>query len=169
LDPVQGLLGAVEQVGEELKACYPWETLDSVALFLFSGKPPSIEPIRCVNGGGPAAVNAGTIQFMPFVSEQTILNTLKNYRAYFLNKPRQKIPTAKTLKAFLFVLDQIDIEGRFPSWPTLLSLWNETYPAEKFSDRSALRRAYIRAEAALLANPLSWRHGNELTPATRRY
>ncbi len=39
--------------------------------------------------------------------------------------------------------------GQTPKWAELTKRWNKLYPEQDFKDRSALRRAYMRAEERL--------------------
>lgn len=151
---------ALENVVGELAGSYPWPFPYEIQRFVLSGDPPSIEPVRSGAVGAESQANSGVIAFMPFVSEQTVLNAFKRYRAYLLNRPRQKASSEKSLRIFTFTLSQVSEEGKFPSWADLLTLWNRAYPDEKLSDRSALRRTYIRVEKALLEHPDRWRNGN---------
>ena len=51
---------------------------------------------------------------------------------------------------FRFVTEYTE-PGKKPKWAELTRRWNELYTNQKFVDRSALRRAYKRAERRLAA------------------
>ena len=111
-------------------------------VFVISGRPPRLaKPLSATSNMGNATYS---LTFLPWISEETIL------RAYRATRERGTLPGDKTVRVLRFVSGQADEDGCLPSWSTLLDRWNEANPDERFSDRSALRRAYIRAVEALV-------------------
>ncbi len=131
----------LEKLAEWLMDKYTWKHVEDVVVFLISGRPPRlVEPLRVTR-----YMNDNfSISFSSWVSEETVLRA---YRATHPPYPRQ--PRDKTMRVFRFVLEQMDEEGRLPSWDKLLDRWNTANPSEAFSHRSALYKAYTRPARAL--------------------
>ena len=112
-------------------------------VFLISGRPPRLaetaEPLSATHNIGHATAS---LTFSPWISEKTIMRAFRVVRGPSLGD--------KTVRVLRFVSGQADQEGRLPSWPALLNRWNAANPDEKYSDRSALSKAYGRAIVALV-------------------
>jgi hypothetical protein len=82
---------------------------------------------------------------LPWVSERTVRYAYRSIQ-HSDNRPLGN----KSLSAFRFV-DKHTEPGRTPKWAELVDQWNRKHPEEgdKFTDRSALRKAYKRAEKRL--------------------
>ncbi len=133
----------LETLGEWLADKYPWENVGDAAVFLISGRPPRLaEPLSAAHNVGNETYS---ITFSLWVSEETVLRA---YRT--IQSAHRRPPGGKTLRVLHFVSEQTDQEGALPPWSELLDRWNEANPNERFSDRSALRRAYRRAVEALV-------------------
>jgi len=137
---------------ELLMHLFPWNHAGKIALFLIAGKPPPDVP-DAINWAMHRDSGTFSIKFLPWVSRETILSAYRDVRRFV---DANQLPKGdKTLRVFHFVVDQADRDGNLPSWPELLRRWNDTHPAEKekFSDRSAIRRAYMRAVDAMTPYP----------------
>jgi len=136
---------------ELLMHLFPWNHAGEVALFLIAGSPPPHvpDPIRW-----SMHRDSGTfsIDFLPWVSKETILGAYRDVRLFV---DANQLPKDKTLRVFHFVVDQADRDSNFPPCSELLRRWNDTHPEEKekFSDRSAIRRAYMRAVDVMTPYP----------------
>jgi hypothetical protein len=130
----------LEILGEWLAARYPWENVGDAVVFLISGRPPRLaQPLSAISNMGNATYS---LTFSPWISEETLMRA---YRAIRVTPPGDK-----TVRVLRFVSGQADEEGRLPTWTTLCDRWNAANPDEKFSDRSALYKAYRRAVEALV-------------------
>jgi hypothetical protein len=133
----------LETVGKWLTDVYPWESVGDAIVFLVSGKPPRLAESLSVG------INMGSatysITFAPWVTEETVSRAYRETQ-----HSRHRLPQYKTVQVLRFVSEQTDEGGRLPSWATLLDRWNRANPTQRFSDRSALRRAYLRAIEALV-------------------
>jgi hypothetical protein len=137
----------LEFLGEWLATRYPWKNVGDAVVFLISGRPPRLaQPLRATQNDANAAYS---IIFSPWISEETVVRAYRNIQAIHL-----RLPGNKTLRVLRFVSGQADDDGDLPTWSTLCDRWNAANPAERFKDRSALRRAYRRAVEALLARHL---------------
>jgi hypothetical protein len=58
-------------------------------------------------------------------------------------------PTNEALDLLEFVLEHTDEAGKCPPWEKLRVLWNERFPARKFTTYSGIRRAHTRAKDKL--------------------
>ena len=58
-------------------------------------------------------------------------------------------PTNEALNLLEFVLEHTDEAGKCPPWEKLRVLWNERFPARKFTTYSGIRRAHTRAKEKL--------------------
>jgi len=125
-------------------------------VFLISGRPPRLaEPLSATLQEENATYS---ITFLPWVSEETIS------RAYHLIRSwHGRLPGDKTIRVLRFVVQQTDEEGYPPTWSTLLSRWNVANPDDRFTDRSALRKAHRRAVEALVPPYLSPLAENAIT------
>jgi hypothetical protein len=140
----EGYFGAqLETLGSWLAAKYPWKGVGDAVVFLISGRPPRLaetaEPLSATDNIGHAT---HSLTFSPWISEKTIVRAFRVLRG--------RSPGDKTVRVLRFVSGQADEEGRLPSWPALLNRWNAANPDEKYSDRSALSKAYTRAVDALV-------------------
>ncbi len=130
----------LETLGEWLADKYPWENVEDAVVFLISGRPPRLaQPLSATENTRNATYS---LTFSPWISEETLMRA---YRAI-----RGPSPGDKTVRVLHFVSGQADDDGVLPSWTTLCNRWNAANPDEKFSDKSALRRAYRRAVEALV-------------------
>lgn len=136
----------LEDLGRWLIGHYPWPLRDA-AWFALTGEPPEIEPIRISGRESDGMYN---IAFAPWISEKTIRLAYRSVQVGD-NRPLG----SKSLNAFRFVDEQTEL-GQIPKWTELTAQWNEQHPNDKFTDRSALRRAYKRAERRLAS---TWING----------
>jgi len=133
----------LEELGEWLVDKYPWENVGDAVVFLISGRPPRLaKPLRASHDDGTATYS---ITFSSWVSEETILRAYHNIRSI-----HPRLPGDKTVRVLRFVSEQTDGDGHLPTWDTLLNRWNAANPDDRFTDRSALRKAYRRAVEALV-------------------
>jgi hypothetical protein len=123
---------------------YPWASIEDVEVFLISGRPPRLaEPLRATQDDANAAYS---ITFSPWISEETVVRAYRNIKSL-----HRRLPRDKTLRVLHFVSEQVNDKGVLPSWGTLYDRWNAANPeVERFSDRSALYKAYRRAVEALV-------------------
>ncbi len=99
--------------------------------------------------------------FAPWISEKT------RQRAFRTLQESDNRPLGnKGLSAFRFVCERTE-PGRTPKWAELTDRWNELHPHNKFTDRSALRRAYKRVEKRL-ASPWVTEEGSASDPDSNR-
>jgi hypothetical protein len=136
---------------ETLMYEYPWNHAGEIALFLIAGDPPPHMP-DAIRWAMHRDSGIFSIEFLPWVSKETILNSYRDIRR-FVDANQQ--PKDKTLQVFHFVVDQADRDGNFPPWSQLHRRWNDAHPEEKFSHRSAIRRAYVRTLETMAPYPLS--------------
>lgn len=136
----------LEDLGRWLVGRYPWSLRDA-AWFVLTGESPKIEPIRISHQDSDGMYN---IAFAPWVSEKTIRLAYRRVQVSD-NRPLG----SKSLYAFRFVDEHTEL-GQTPKWTELTAQWNEQHPNDKFRDRSALRRAYKRAERRLASTWISW-------------
>jgi hypothetical protein len=130
----------LEILGEWLAARYPWENVGDAVVFLISGRPPRLaQPLSATSNMGNATYS---LTFSPWISEETLVRA---YRAV-----RRTPPGEKTVGVLRFVLGQADDDGDLPSWTTLCDRWNAANPHERYTDKSALYKAYRRAVEALV-------------------
>jgi hypothetical protein len=130
----------LETLGEWLTDKYPWENVGDAVVFLISGRPPRLaKPLSAISNMGNATYS---LTFSPWISEETLMRA---YRAIRVTPPGDK-----TVRVLRFVSGQADDDGVLPTWDALCDRWNAANPEEKFSDRSALRKAYRRAVEALV-------------------
>jgi hypothetical protein len=118
-------------------------------VFVISGRPPRLaEPLGASFGWRRATYS---ITFLPWVSGETITPAyLATQRLLIDGRPtRRELPGDKTVRVLRFVTAQAD-DGRLPSWSELWRGWNADNPSERYSDRSAMYRAYKRALEALV-------------------
>ena len=136
--------------GEELQPLakwlfdkYPWASIEDAVVFLISGRPPRLaEPLRATQDDANAAYS---ITFSPWISEETVVRAYRNIKSLHRRQPGDK-----TLRVLHFVSEQADDKGVLPTWGTLHEMWNVANPDERFSNRSALYKAYRRAVEALV-------------------
>ena len=117
----------------------------STQVFLISGRPPRLaEPLRATQDDANAAYS---ITFSPWISEETVVRAYRNIKSLHRRQPGDK-----TLRVFHFVSEQADDEGVLPTWGALHERWKVANPDpdERFSNRSALYKAYRRAVEALV-------------------
>jgi hypothetical protein len=136
---------------ELLMHAFPWNHAGEVALFLIAGSPPPHVP-DAIRWAMHRDSGTFSIEFLPWVSEETILSAYRDVRR-FSDPNRLPREDSRTLLVFHFVVDQADRDGNLPSWRELLRRWNDTHPEVKFSDRSAIRRAYMRAVDVMTPYP----------------
>jgi hypothetical protein len=130
----------LEILGEWLADTYPWENVGDAVVFLISGRPPRLaQPLSATSNMGNATYS---LTFSPWISEETLMRA---YRAIGRTPPGDK-----TVRVLRFVSGQANDDGDLPSWSTLCDRWNAANPDEKFSDKSALHKAYGRALKALV-------------------
>jgi hypothetical protein len=130
----------LETLSEWLADKYPWEHIGDAVVFLISGRPPRLaKPLSATENTRNATYS---VTFSPWISEETLMRA---YRAI-----RGPSPGDKTARVLRFVSEQADDDGRLPSWTALCNRWNAANPDERFSDRSALYKAYRRAVEALV-------------------
>jgi hypothetical protein len=133
----------LDKLGEWLVDKYPWESVGEAIVFLISGRPPRVaEPLHVTHDVGNGTYS---ITYSPWVSEETVLQAYRATHASYRRPLRDK-----TLRILHFVLEQTDEEGRLPSWSELLDQWNAANSNERFSNRSALYKAYRRAVEVLV-------------------
>jgi len=131
----------LENFGSQLVSRYPWTLRDAV-WFVLTGEPPKLTPLK-IQGNDLAGTH--TLTFLTWISEKTIR------RAYHSLHVGDNRPLGhKSLSAFRFV-DEHTKPGQTPKWAELTRRWNKDHPnpKDKFTDRSALQRAYKRAEERL--------------------
>jgi hypothetical protein len=134
-----------ETLGKWLLDKYPWASKEDAEVFLITGRPPRLaEPLRAAQDDANAAYS---ITFSPWISERSVLEAYRAIQSSYHRPPRDK-----TVQVLQFVSEQADDEGVLPSWATLHDWWNAAHPnpADKFSDRSALYKAYRRAVKTLV-------------------
>lgn len=131
--------GTLEDLGRWLVSRYPWPLRDAV-WFVLTGEPPEVEPLHIQYHRDSGTY---TLTFAPWISEKTIRRVYRN----LYNRDNSPLGS-KTLSLFRFVNDCTEPE-QTPKWSEMTRRWNEQHPDDKFTDRSALRRAYKRAEARL--------------------
>ena len=133
----------LEDLGRWLTARYPWPLRDA-AWFVLTDEPPEVEPLKMKRNG-----NSGTyeITFAPWISETTVRSAYRSVHDSD-NRPLGH----NSLSAFRFVCERTE-PGQTPKWAELNEHWNKEQSDDKhkFWDRSALRRAYERAEKRLAA------------------
>ncbi len=130
-------------LARRLASMYPWKPQDA-AWFVLTGWPPTVLlPLTLYKGHKQGIF---TLTFTPWISRETFRQVYRTVQSGD-NQPL----TYKTLRVLLFVTQHTDSEGRRPSWDELLGLWNQRYPAQRFTNRSGLYRAYKRAERELAA------------------
>jgi hypothetical protein len=129
----------LEDLSRWLLTLYPWPLRDA-AWFVLTDESPEVEPLKVQRNADSGAVR---LTFEPWISEDTIRRA---YRSLQLgdNRPLEE----KSLALFRFVTEYTE-PGKKPKWAELTRRWNELYTNHKFIDRSALRRAYKRAERRL--------------------
>jgi hypothetical protein len=133
----------LQTLAKWLVGTYPWGSIMDAELFLIYGRPPRlVEPLRAAQDMELATYS---ITFSSWVSEESVLRA---YRTIQLAHRRP--PGDKTIRILHFVSGQADDEGVLPSWAALYERWNAANPDERFSDRSALHKAYRRAVEALV-------------------
>jgi hypothetical protein len=122
---------------------YPWASIEDAEVFLISGRPPRLaEPLRATQDDANAAYS---ITFSPWISAETVVRAYRNIKSL-----HRRLPRDKTLRVLHFVSEQADDDGDLPTWDALCDRWNAANPHEKFSNRSALYKAYRRAVEALV-------------------
>jgi hypothetical protein len=124
---------------------YPWASIEDAEVFLISGRPPRLaEPLRATQDDANAAYS---ITFSPWISEETVVRAYRNIKSLHRRQPGDK-----TLRVLHFVSEQADDEGVLPTWGALHERWKVANPdpEERFSNRSALYKAYRRAVEALV-------------------
>jgi hypothetical protein len=129
----------LEDLGRRLIDRYPWPLRDA-AWFVITGETPEVEVL---NIGQDRAHGTYTLTFAPWISEKTIRRAYQGLQDEDNQPIRQK-----GLSAFCFVEDLTE-PVQTPKWGELTKRWNRYHPDDKFWDRSALRRAYRRAEKRL--------------------
>jgi|SRR5215208_1213118 len=140
MDLIHGENGqTLRDLGRWLCSLYPWPLRDA-AWFVLTDEPPEVEPLKIHRN---ASSGAFRLIFEPWISEETIRRA---YRSVQLgdNRPLE----TKSLAAFRFVTAYAE-PGEKPRWAELTRRWNERFPNHKYTDRSALRRAYKGAEERL--------------------
>jgi len=124
---------------------YPWASIEDAEVFLISGRPPRLaEPLRATQDDANAAYS---ITFSPWISEETVVRAYRKIKSLHRRQPGDK-----TLRVLHFVSEQADDEGVLPTWGALHERWKVANPdpEDRFSDRSALNKAYRRAVKALV-------------------
>ncbi len=129
----------LEDLGRWLVSRYPWPLRDA-AWFMLTGEPPEVEALNIERN---PTTGTYSVTLAPWISEKTFRQA---YRAIHTGDNR---PLGyKSLSAFRFVDRHTEV-GQAPTWAELTERWNKLYPEDNFTDRSALRRAYRRAEDRL--------------------
>lgn len=136
----------LEDVGRWVSSHSNWPIRDA-AWFVLTGEPPETVSLEV---SSDALSGMRKLVFAPWISERTIRRAYRSLQGSDNQPLRQK-----SLSAFRFVEKHTE-PGQIPRWEELRQQWNERYPEDRFTDRSALRRAYKRAEERL-ATP--WLHG----------
>ena len=124
---------------------YPWASIEDAEVFLISGRAPRLaEPLRATQDDANAAYS---ITFSPWISEETVVRAYRKIKSLHRRRPGDK-----TLRVLHFVSEQADDEGVLPTWGALHERWKVANPdpEERFSNRSALYKAYRRAVEALV-------------------
>ena len=124
---------------------YPWASIEDAEVFLISGRPPRLaEPLRATQDDANAAYS---ITFSPWISEETVVRAYRKVKSLHRRQPGDK-----TLRVLHFVSEQADDDGDLPTWGALHERWKvaNPEPEERFSNRSALYKAYRRAVEALV-------------------
>ena len=140
----------LEDLGLWLVSLYPWPLRDAI-WFVLTGEPPEVTPLAVERDRSSGMY---TLTFTPWISEKTIRDAYRSLQSGD-NRPLGY----KSLSAFRFV-DMYTEPRQTPKWAELTRRWNQENPDDKFTDRSALRRAYERAEARLAS---SWANSQEDT------
>jgi hypothetical protein len=132
-------------------AIFPWN-IDEAALFLLTGECPEVVPLQL---SYHRRRRVFTLNFAPWISEKTFRKAYRKCQKVVQGGDNRRIKE-RTLAVMRFVIKHTNDEGkRLLSWSQLTDLWNEEHPGEwSFKGRSALRKAYLRAEKEL-ARP--WR------------
>jgi len=134
-----------------LAAIFPWAPGEA-GWFLLTGERPEVVPLRFSYHRHRQVF---TLSFAPWISEKTVRKACRKGQQLVQGGDNRRMKD-RTLAVMRFVTEHTDDEDRrLLSWSQLTDLWNEEHPGEwSFKGRSALRKAYLRAEKEL-ARP--WR------------
>lgn len=130
---------SLKDLGRQLTTRYPWPLRDAV-WFVLTDEAPELEALKIDRN---RANGTHILTFAPWVSEKTIRHAYRSLQQAD-NQPIGR----KGLSAFRFVEAHTE-PGQTPKWAALTELWNRRHPGDRFTDRSALRRAYLRARGRL--------------------
>jgi len=134
-----------------LVAIFPWD-LDQAARFILTGERPKVVPLEL---SYHRRRRVFTLNFAPWISEKTFRKAYRKCQKVVQGGDNRRMKE-RTLAVMRFVTKHTNDEGNRPSWSCLTDLWNEQHPGEwSFKDRFGLRKAYLRAEEELVADP--WR------------
>jgi len=134
-----------------LVAIFPWD-LDQAARFILTGERPEVVPLEL---SYHRRRRVFTLNFAPWISEKTFRKAYRKCQKVVQGGDNRRMKE-RTLAVMRFVTKHTNDEGNRPSWSCLTDLWNEQHPGEwSFKDRFGLRKAYLRAEEELVADP--WR------------
>jgi hypothetical protein len=100
--------------------------------------------------GGGARID---MAIAPWISVETIAKNYRNAQRQILTKSNHA-SSLRRLAVLRFVKSTTRAEGERPSFPQLLSRWNEQYPAWRYKDYRGLAQAYRQTLKQVVHSPL---------------
>lgn len=136
-----------------LKVRYPWDLTD-IGIFILSGIPPWIEPIRAYTEVTDYSSNVHgrvVLEIEPWVSKDTVERAYRSLQAWLLNKDNRPVED-RGLTAFAHVLSRVDHNQQpIESWEAIYQAWQDgpgmRYP---MPNKYKLKRAYENARSRML-------------------
>ncbi len=142
-------------VADRVRRRYPlaiWANPDGAETFILTGKV-QLSPLRIESELMTGPLAPITLRIMPFISTRTVERAYRDFQRRLRggdNRPVQQ----RGLALLRFVTERRAVEGpQKENWERWRKEWNrEQYarPGRRFSERSAFRRAFLRAERAFL-------------------